>query len=182
MAKWPKWPELPEEEWQLSDEQLTEVFSEAVKVIRKAARKRTADHKGRCGFDSRYGMVKFLTYRLVVALEIRERATIIETYVKNLIAEKRLRLGRAPSFENNKFYWALLAVSPEGTLIDRHTRRTIGNELLYAFWRAVPPAYLLGFLYQISDGETIFQKIKRNRVEPWLQLGLLTRFPPLEEG
>ncbi len=182
----PNWPSLPKKEWAASDERLLRLFLKAGRKVRRSVNRKTASTKpkhtdGKCGFDSRYGMAKFLAYRLIVAFVIRGRDSVIKAEVDRLRNERKISFGRGPSFEDNKFYWGLLLIFPDHdvALLDRHARRRIANELLYAFKREIPPAFLLGFLYQIRDGEPILRKLHRDKWEPWLRPRLLAKFPPL---
>jgi hypothetical protein len=110
-----------------------------------------------------------------------------EGILQDILQEARYcRWPTSPTFRNNPFHWAFLALREpaDDKLKPRHahhvTRPMVsryGRQLLYAWRHRVPPEYLIGFLYQSGSPDVVYEKAGRaDAFEPWY-----TR-PPIESA
>lgn len=111
-------------------------------------------------WDNANGYLQREIYRLVRHFDQSGRSDAIHDLVQDL--------GRAPTsptFQQNQFHWALLAMETRHEpLLKPAQRRLFANQLLYALRHGVPELYLIGFIYQIgSKPLTIHERVAGGR-------------------
>jgi hypothetical protein len=77
------------------------------------------------------------------------------------LARYDFRDKRQPDYAENYFYWGLIAADPTGDCISPKDISHVARELFYADNHAVPPEYLVGFLYQCGTQAQLKAKFKR---------------------
>jgi hypothetical protein len=86
------------------------------------------------------------------------------------------RDNRQPTYEQNSFYWGLLAIDPIFSQIPEKHVHAYAQQLLYAHLHQVPPEHLVGFLHQSGSPSRLNDKILRGfREDQFLKVRNRTR-------
>lgn len=114
-------------------------------------------------FDGKWGFLKREAYRLI-------RRQITEPgghrTIKSIVRRWK-REPREPSYDDNPFYWGLLAIDPAQDILDQRDLTRFAHQLMYAHRHDVPAHFLVGFLYQSGSTAEVSRKLAEGQREPW---------------
>lgn len=119
--------------------------------------------RGGSPFEAKEGYLKRKAYELICEyLAAPGRSGTIKSIVRLWRREPR-----SPPFSENPFFWGLLALDPQGDVLNPARLHLYSRQLLYAHRHEVPPHYLIGFLYQSGNPGDLSFKVARNLREDW---------------
>lgn len=108
------------------------------------------------------GYLKRESYRIIIHYFTKGPASFFERVVR--------RDGRALTsrvrLDENPFHFGLLALFNGDDVVSRQDRSTFSTQMLYAYHHAVPPKFLVGFIYQAGSKEEIRRKLSDGYMEP----------------
>lgn len=112
--------------------------------------------------ESAAGYLKRECYRIIIHYMSKGAASFFERVVR--------RDGRALTsrvkLEQNPFHFGMLALFSDDSVVSRQDRSTFAMQMLYAYHHAVPPKFLIGFIYQVGSKEEIRRKLAESCIEP----------------
>ena len=114
-------------------------------------------------FDGKWGFLKREAYQLI-RRQITEPGA--HRTIKNIVRRWK-REPREPNYDDNPFYWGLLAIDPAQDILDQQTLTRFAHQLMYAHRHDVPAHFLVGFLYQSGSTSEVSRKLAADQREPW---------------
>jgi len=112
--------------------------------------------------ESPAGYLKRECYRIIIHYLSKDRARFFEQVVRR---DGRGLTSRV-KLEENPFHFGMLALFTDDSVVSRQDRSTFAMQMLYAYHHAVPPKFLIGFIYQVGSKEEIRRKLAEGYVEP----------------
>jgi hypothetical protein len=103
------------------------------------------------------------TYEIVNLFRYRECLRTIEFDVQD-----KKRVPVRPSFSNNPYYWALLAIQISDNQLKSSRISELAANLMYAHAHNVPSYLLVGFIYQSGGIKAIRRQKRAKPREDWL--------------
>ena len=67
--------------------------------------------------------------------------------------------------EENPFHFGLLALFADDSVVSKQDRSLFAMQMLYAYHHGIPPAFLIGFIYQAGSKEEIKRKLSDGCIE-----------------
>ena len=108
------------------------------------------------------GYLKRESYRTIVHYITHGRTEFFEWVIRRdgRGLTSRVRL------DENPFHFGLLALFADDSVVTRQDRNLFAMQMLYAYHHGIPPAFLIGFIYQAGSKEEIKRKLGNGYVEP----------------
>lgn len=135
-------------------------FIDKVEEIVEEYNIRKKEKSAECPFVSAEGYLKRECYILITNSNTRWH----NDFIKKLSVYTN-RERRQPSYEENRYYWGLLAIDPSHDMIGHNDLQIYSRQMLYAQRHGVPPEHLVGFLYQSGNQKSIQGKVQDNKRE-----------------
>ncbi len=111
--------------------------------------------------ESANGYLKRESYRIIVHYISHERTRFFE----GVIRRDGRGLTARVKLEENPFHFGLLALFADDSVVSKQDRSLFAMQMLYAYHHAIPPAFLIGFIYQAGSKEVIKRKLSDGYVE-----------------
>lgn len=108
-------------------------------------------------FQSPAGFLKRECYALILEYRVEGKYTIIQR-----LSRSDMQASPQPTYQDNPFFWGLLAIDPHLTAIGRKNNRFYADQLKYAHQHGVGPEHLVGFLYQSGSESSLRRKVRLN--------------------
>ncbi|MFG6083647.1 hypothetical protein ACEUZ9_005368 [Paracoccus litorisediminis] len=115
-------------------------------------------------YDAAHSYLKRSVYELVKSFLKREDGY---ASLEKAVRAKRKIDSRAPSVQENPFFWGFLLVFADNDSLGRSERSKFADELLYAKKHRVSAKLLIGFIYQVGGYSRIRKKLRAGEMEEW---------------
>ncbi|MET0372292.1 MAG: hypothetical protein ABW039_13075 [Sphingobium sp.] len=138
-------------------------WDNGAELVRKVVRGAPDRKEAGSPYENRDNAYKREAYKLINAFLKRKNGSVIKRIVQKIEGIE----PKSPTFEQNPFFWGLLAIDPYKDFLNQKRLYRFSRHLLYAARHEIDPELLTGFIHQCGHPDDVCEKANNGTIEPW---------------